>query len=57
MWLGSRVAVAAAPIRRLPWEPPYAMGAALKRPKKPTKFNSYILKTSSRGLFFHFYSI
>ena len=37
MWLGSHVAVAvvcrpaaAAPIRPLAWEPPYAAGAALK---------------------------
>ena len=28
MWLGSRVAVAAALIRPLVWEPPYAAGAA-----------------------------
>ena len=36
MWLGSQVAVATAtgPIGPLAWEPPYAMGVALKRPKK-----------------------
>ena len=33
LWLRCRLA-AAAPIRPLTWEPPYAMGGALKRPKK-----------------------
>ena len=33
-WLRSRVAVAAAPIRPLAWEPPYATNAALKRQKE-----------------------
>ena len=28
---------AAAPIRPLPWEPPYAVGAGLQRPKKKKK--------------------
>jgi len=43
MWLGSRVAVAvarpaaAALIRPLAWEPPYAMGAALEKAKRPKK--------------------
>ena len=33
LWLWRRL-VATAPIRPLAWEPPYAAGAALKRPKK-----------------------
>ena len=33
LWLWCRPAVVA-PIRPLAWEPPYAMGAALKRKKK-----------------------
>ena len=33
-WLGSGVVVAAAQIQPLTWEPPYAMGAALKKEKK-----------------------
>ena len=33
LWLWCRP-VAKAPIRPLVWEPPYAAGAALKRPKK-----------------------
>ena len=33
LWLWRRPA-AVAPIRPLAWEPPYAAGAALKRPKK-----------------------
>ena len=41
MRLGSGVAVAvaaaAAPIRLLAWEPPYATGAALKMKEKKTK--------------------
>ena len=35
MWLGSRVAVA--PISPLAWEPPCAIGAALKSKKKKKK--------------------
>ena len=31
------VTVATAPIRPIAWEPPYAMGAALKRQKKKRK--------------------
>ena len=34
MWLGSGVAVAVAPIGPLAWEPPYAVGVALKSKKK-----------------------
>ena len=39
MWLGSGVAVpvATAPIQPLAWEPPCAMGAALKRQNKQTQ--------------------
>ena len=36
LWLWSRTA-ATAPIRLLAWEPPYAVGAALKRQKKTKK--------------------
>ena len=36
LWLWHRQ-VATAPIRPLTWEPPYATGAALKRPKKERK--------------------
>ena len=37
MWLVSRVAVAAALIRPLTWEPSYAMGVALEKAKKKKK--------------------
>ena len=41
MWLASRVAVAvlaaAAPIRPLAWEPPYAVGVALENTKRQKK--------------------
>ena len=37
MWLGSIIAVAAALIRPLAWELPYATGAAVKRKKKSGK--------------------
>ena len=36
LWLWCRLA-AIAPIRSLAWEPPYAMGAVLKRQKKKKK--------------------
>ena len=36
LWLWCRPA-ATAPIRPLPWEPPYATGAALKKKKKKKK--------------------
>ena len=36
LWLWCRPA-ATAPIRPLAWEPPYAAGVALKRPKKKKK--------------------
>ena len=36
LWLWCRL-VAAAPIRALAWEPPYATGTALKRQKDKTK--------------------
>ena len=47
LWLWHRPA-ATAPIRPLDWEPPYAMGTALKRQKnklikRKTKFSSHIL--------------
>ena len=34
LWLWCRLA-AVVPIQPLAWEPPHAMGVALKRPKKP----------------------
>ena len=40
LWLWCRQA-AVAPIRRLAWEPPYATGAALKRPKKKKRGKSF----------------
>ena len=36
LWLWRRL-VATAPIRPLPWEPPYAAGAALEKAKKKKK--------------------
>ena len=36
LWLWCRPA-ATVPIRPLAWEPPYAMGVAIKRPKKKKK--------------------
>ena len=36
LWLWRRLA-AVAPVRPLAWKPPYAMSAALKRPKKKKK--------------------
>ena len=36
LWLWCKLA-ATAPIRPLAWEPPYAMGAALRRQKKREK--------------------
>ena len=38
LWLWRRP-VATAPIQPLAWEPPYAAGSALKRPKKKKKTN------------------
>ena len=38
LWLWLWLA-AAAPIQPLAWEPPYALGAALKSKKKKKKFN------------------
>ena len=38
LWLWQRQATVA-PIRLLAWEPPHALGAALKRKKKLTKIN------------------
>ena len=43
MWLGSRVAAAAAQIQPLAWEPPYAVGVALKRKRdRERKFPSIL---------------
>ena len=41
MWLGSGVALAAAPIQPLAWEIPYATGAALERKKNQRLFYSF----------------
>ena len=40
LWLWCRLA-ATAPMGPLPWEPPYAMGAALERQKKEKKKETY----------------
>ena len=40
LWLWCRPA-AAAPIRLLAWEPPYAAGTALKRQKRPPPKKNY----------------
>ena len=45
LWLWSRLG-ATAPIGPLAWEPPCAMGAALKRPKKKKKV---FLKKRKKG--------
>ena len=41
LWLWCRPA-AVAPIRPLGWEPPYVMGAALKKLKKKKKDKKYV---------------
>ena len=41
LWLWHRLAPTA-PIRPLAWEPRYAMGAALKRPKKKKKAKLFL---------------
>ena len=51
IWLGSGFAVAVprlaapAPIRPLDWEPPYAVGAVLKKQKKKKKKKILVLNT------------
>ena len=42
LWLWRRL-VATAQIRLLAWEPPYAVGAALKRQKVKKKLNSDVV--------------
>ena len=51
IWLWGRVA-AAAPIRPLAWEPPYATSAALKRKQKQTPYilHCYWLSSSFLAL-------
>ena len=49
LWLWCKPA-AAAPIRPLAWEPPYATGAALKSKKKKKKGEKKNLESSSSGL-------
>ena len=46
LWLWCRPA-AVAPIRLLSWEPPYVVGAALKRPKKKKKNDFFSRKSQS----------
>ena len=41
LWLWHRP-VAIAPIRPLAWEPPYAMGTAVKRKKKVVGYSTYL---------------
>ena len=41
LWLWHRL-MATAPIRPLAWEPPYAVGAALRRQKNKNKINKII---------------
>ena len=43
LWLWCRLA-AAAPIRPLAWEPPYALGAALEKTKRQKNKNKKIFK-------------
>ena len=50
LWLGRRPA-AAAPIRPLAWEPPYAAGAALNRRKKGGVFMKLSFSLSLTCLF------
>ena len=57
-WLGSHVAVAVAavvPIRPPAWEPPYAVGAALK--KTPQKFQNIGHRTSHINKNFKIHSL
>ena len=50
LWLWGRLA-ATALIRPLPWEPPYAMGVALKSGgKKKSDYKQYFLRSSLRPL-------
>ena len=50
LWLWCRPA-AVAPIRPLAWEPPYAMGAALKKEKKNSKVELYSFDRQADDLF------
>ena len=52
LWLWCRP-VAAALIRPLAWEPPYAMGAALEKAKKDKKQN----KTKNISFAYYFYGL
>ena len=47
LWLWCRLA-AAAPIRSLAWEPPYAAGTALKRQKQTDKTNKQTNKKQTK---------
>ena len=47
LWLWCRLA-ATAPIQPVAWEPPYAVGAALEKAKRPKKKKKIILKISFR---------
>ena len=48
LWLWCRPA-AVAPIRPLVWEPPYAVGVALKRPKKGIPVMAHWLMNPTRN--------
>ena len=47
LWLWCKP-VATAPIRPLAWEPPYAMGAVLKRQKEKKKIKNHNVSVSPR---------
>ena len=47
LWLWYRLA-AVAPIQPLAWEPPYAMGTALKRQKQKQKQNNTIYNSTEK---------
>jgi len=49
LWLWFRPA-ATAPIRPLAWEPPYAMGAALKRQKKKKQLLLLTISQETKGM-------
>ena len=48
LWLWCRLA-AAAPVRPLAWEPPYAVGVALEKSKKTKKQNKKKKRERERG--------
>ena len=52
LWLWCRPATVAL-IQSLAWEPPYAMGTALKRLKKKKEYNSVLRVTEDTEIMFH----